>query len=58
MSLHVRKYREKDEVFGIPYGGGDDDDNDDDENDIDIARRESLRIAAEDEQRRQMYPRS
>ncbi|KAL5997080.1 hypothetical protein ACLOJK_008008 [Asimina triloba] len=48
----------RDEVFGIPYGGGDDDDDDDDEDDIDIARRESLRTAAEDEQRRQMYSRS
>ncbi|KAL6000487.1 hypothetical protein ACLOJK_024186 [Asimina triloba] len=47
MSLHVRKYREKDEVFGTPYGGGDGDDDDDDgdddddnEDDMEIARRE------------------
>ncbi|KAL5991323.1 hypothetical protein ACLOJK_012230 [Asimina triloba] len=48
----------RDEVFGTPYGGGDDDDDDDDEDDIHIAMRESLRTAAEDEQRRQMYLRS
>ncbi|KAL5988970.1 hypothetical protein ACLOJK_027072 [Asimina triloba] len=47
----------RDEVFGTPYGGGDDD-NDDDDDDIDIARRESLRTATEDEHRRQMYSRS
>ncbi|KAL5989940.1 hypothetical protein ACLOJK_010835 [Asimina triloba] len=44
----------RDEVFGTPYGGGDDDDDDDDDF-MNIARRESLRIAAEDEHRRQMY---
>ncbi|KAL5973121.1 hypothetical protein ACLOJK_037147 [Asimina triloba] len=49
----------RDEVFGTPYGGGgDDDDDDDNEDDIDIVRRESLRTAAEDEHRRQMYSRS
>ncbi|KAL5999377.1 hypothetical protein ACLOJK_040837 [Asimina triloba] len=49
----------RDEVFGTPYGGGDGDDDDDDgDDDIDIARRESIHTAAEDEQRRQMYSRS
>ncbi|KAL6000394.1 hypothetical protein ACLOJK_024089 [Asimina triloba] len=48
----------RDEVFGTPYGGGDNDDDDDNEDDIDIVMRESLRTAAEDEHRRQMYSRS
>ncbi|KAL5977838.1 hypothetical protein ACLOJK_036861 [Asimina triloba] len=48
----------RDEVFGTPYGGGDNDDDDDNENDMDITRREILRTAAEDEQRRKMYSRS
>ncbi|KAL5996807.1 hypothetical protein ACLOJK_007727 [Asimina triloba] len=48
----------RDEVFGTPYGGGDDDDDDDNEDDMDIARRESLRTAAEDKHRRQMYSRN
>ncbi|KAL5986358.1 hypothetical protein ACLOJK_014691 [Asimina triloba] len=51
----------RDEIFGTPYSGGDDDDDDDDddeEDDMDITRRESLRTAAEDEHRRQMYSRS
>ncbi|KAL5978272.1 hypothetical protein ACLOJK_029389 [Asimina triloba] len=49
----------RDEVFVTPYGGSDvDDDDDDNEDYIDIVRRESLRTAAKDEHKRQMYIRS
>ncbi|KAL6008936.1 hypothetical protein ACLOJK_022163 [Asimina triloba] len=46
-----------DRIFGTSYGGGDDDDDDDNEDDMDIAMRESLRTATEDEHKRKMYSR-
>ncbi|KAL5984344.1 hypothetical protein ACLOJK_018448 [Asimina triloba] len=45
------------EVLGTPYSG-DGDDDDDNEDNMDIIRKKSLRTAAEDEHRRQMYLRS